>query len=112
MSERAKEAAAMREHLMRCPVCGDRMTVDARTRLVDCPQRHHATTEPSRWREASVRMMLDDLEAYRSPADDVTNHEHRWITIENTRHESLEECVLCAAWRMAPPQPPHPRTSS
>ena len=102
----------MYERLLRCPVCGERMTHDERTRLIDCLQGHHATTDPADWRSASVRMMLDDVEAYLRPTDDVASHEHRWITIERTRYESLQECVSCAAWRMAPPQAEHPGSSA
>ena len=92
-----------REHLIRCPICADLMTVSSRTREIDCPGRHHATTDPEQWRAAAMRIMLHDLKAYLRPADDVDDHGHRWISIERTRYESLEECVSCAAWRVAAP---------
>jgi len=89
--------------VLRCPICGELMPFDRRTRLIDCPSRHHASTDPDTWRAARTRMLIEELEAYERPADKVTDHEHHWVTVERTPHETLYECVSCATWYRGAP---------
>jgi len=94
----------MGEYLVRCPICREQIQRRPDGLGFDCPALHRATTSPDDWRFAQTRMLLDELEAYEHPSDEVTDHAHRWVTIENNQHESVEECLHCAVWRMAPPQ--------
>ena len=89
--------------VLRCPICGELMPFDRRTRLIDCPSRHHASTDPEAWRAARTRMLIRELEAYERPADTVTDHEHHWVVVERTPHETLYECVSCATWYLGAP---------
>jgi len=50
-----------------------------------------------------VYTLVADVEALLNPAEGPTEHEHQWVTIEQTRHESLNECVYCLAWQIGPP---------
>ena len=89
--------------VLRCPVCGEPMPFDMRTRLIDCPSRHRASTDPDVWRVARTRMLIGELEAYARPADTISEHEHRWVAVERTQHETIYECVSCAVWYRGAP---------
>lgn len=92
----------MIESLLRCPICRERMTADLRMGTVDCPRLHHATTDAAVWQDAHIRMIIEDVDSWLRPGDEVTDHAHRWLTVERTRGETLEECLTCAGWRMVP----------
>lgn len=104
MSSRIGEGrCSMLEPVLRCPICGELMPFDRRTRLLDCPSRHRATSDPEAWRSARTRMLILELEAYQRPADTVTDHEHHWVVVERTPHETLYECVSCVTWYLGAP---------
>ena len=93
----------MRDQVMRCPICRERLTYSPEARVVDCPSRHRASIAADVWDTAHLRMLIDELEVLTRPMDRVVDHDHHWVTVERTRYESLDECASCAAWRMGPP---------
>jgi hypothetical protein len=48
-------------------------------------------------------MLIEELEAYARPADTISEHEHRWVAVERTQHETIYECVSCAVWYRGAP---------
>lgn len=91
-------------YVTRCAICHEQMFCDPERHLLGCPVRHRQTTDPDAYRFAHMSMLLEELDAFEKPSDDVAiDHPHRWITIERTAHETLSECVTCGTWRMGPP---------
>ena len=88
---------------MRCPTCREPMTFEPRLQFIDCSAGHRASTDLGRWLTPKVYLLVAEIEAFLNPADRPTECAHRWVTIEQTRHESLNECVSCSAWRVGPP---------
>jgi len=88
---------------MRCPTCREPMSFEPELHFIDCPAGHRASNDLGRWHTAKVYTLVADIEAFLNPAERPTEHEHRWVTIEQTRHESLNECVYCSAWQIGPP---------
>jgi len=79
------------------------MTFEPALQLIDCPTGHRATTDHDRWQTAKMYVFVADIEALLNPDDGPFEHAHRWVMIEQTADESLNECLLCSDWRLGPP---------
>jgi len=87
---------------MRCPTCREPMSFEPELQFIDCPAGHRASTHLARWHTATVYTLVAEIEAFLNPAERPTGHKHQWVTIEQTCHESLSECVFCSAWQIGP----------
>ena len=86
---------------MRCPACGELMTYEPELQFIDCPVGHRASSDPDGWHTHKVYVLVAEIEAVLKP-DWSHECDHHWITIEQTRHESLNECASCSAWQIGP----------
>jgi hypothetical protein len=101
-------------HMMGCPICGGPLSLTLafdRPPVVDCPSRHHATTDPGTWQEAHALAVVQSVVDFHAAKAQDACLEHSWRPQERTENLTIMECTHCRAWAVdASSRGRHPST--
>jgi len=81
---------------LRCSMCGAPMSW-AHGEILDCAERHHLTTPPAQWRDATARALVREINDFLHPSDTIDCPGHSWLPVEDGNGLTVAECLRCRA---------------